>query len=392
MLGSGVAQVSLAAFVTFLTTAHYTKRVQVTGILMPDAGLVNVQPQQAGLVLERRVREGQTVRAGEVLFVLSSELQVQAQGRQTGSNDAILHTLRQRQDSVDAERAQAAKLSAQQTAQWQRTAASLERELAQLGQEIATQQARVESARAQYQRNVQMQGQGFMSRQALQQTNDDLLEQQGRLQGMQRSSLSLSRELANAQAELVTLAARDAREQTQLGRQVLELEQQTLSAEARRQFLVTAPQAGIVTAILADLGQRVTGQTLLTIQPAGAPLEAQLYVPSRSVGFIERGQPVSIRYAAFPFQKFGQYQGQVLDVSRSALMPQDLPQQLFGGAGAAREGMYRVRVSLQRQAITAYGRAQPLSAGMQLDADILQDRRTLLEWLLEPVYSLKGMV
>lgn len=60
-----------------------------------------------------------------------------------------------------------------------------------------------------------------------------------------------------------------------------------------------------------------------------------------------------------------------------------------GGAG---EPLYRVRVRLERQSITTYGQAQPLKAGMALDASVLLERRKLYEWVLEPLYSISGKV
>jgi membrane fusion protein len=36
----------------------------------------------------------------------------------------------------------------------------------------------------------------------------------------------------------------------------------------------------------------------------------------------------------------------------------------------------------------AYGKSQPLMPGMALSADILMERRTLLEWVFEPLYGL----
>jgi membrane fusion protein len=227
----------------------------------------------------------------------------------------------------------------------------------------------------------------------LQQKQDEVLDQQARLQTAQRSKMSLDRDLNNAQTELDTLAGKSKREQTQLKRQSLELEQASVSTQTKHQFVIIAPQAGIVTAIQVDPGQMVTNQTLLTILPAHAQLEAQLYVPSRAAGFIKVGQQVQIRYAAYPYQKFGQYQGKVQEVSRTALSAAELPAQLGTATTSGNsEGMYRVRVLLGQQAITAYGKPQKLNAGMQLEADILQDRRTLIEWVLEPIYSLFGKV
>jgi membrane fusion protein len=49
-------------------------------------------------------------------------------------------------------------------------------------------------------------------------------------------------------------------------------------------------------------------------------------------------------------------------------------------------------VVLERQSVQAYGQAQPLAAGMQLEADVLLDRRRLIEWIFEPLLSVTGRV
>jgi len=47
---------------------------------------------------------------------------------------------------------------------------------------------------------------------------------------------------------------------------------------------------------------------------------------------------------------------------------------------------------LDEQTVSAYGKALPLQAGMLLDADIIVDSRTLVEWILDPLYSLQGVL
>jgi membrane fusion protein len=54
------------------------------------------------------------------------------------------------------------------------------------------------------------------------------------------------------------------------------------------------------------------------------------------------------------------------------------------------EPMFRVKVKLASQTAQAYGLPQALQAGMQLEADVMLDTRTLFEWVLEPLYSLRG--
>ncbi|MCY1528437.1 hypothetical protein D9M68_635420 [compost metagenome] len=54
------------------------------------------------------------------------------------------------------------------------------------------------------------------------------------------------------------------------------------------------------------------------------------------------------------------------------------------------ELFYRVTVALDSPSIDVYGQVQPLQAGMLLEADVVQDKRRLYEWALEPLYSVTG--
>jgi membrane fusion protein len=152
---------------------------------------------------------------------------------------------------------------------------------------------------------------------------------------------------------------------------------------------VVAPAAGVVTGILVEPGQAVGSAPLATLLPAHASLEAVLFAPSRAAGFIEPGQTVRLRYHAFPYQKFGLHEGTVRQVSRTALTASELPQ-LIAGELERPEPMYRVTVRLASQVIDAYGQPQPLAAGMQLEADVMQDRRRLIEWVFEPLLGVRG--
>jgi membrane fusion protein len=158
-----------------------------------------------------------------------------------------------------------------------------------------------------------------------------------------------------------------------------------LENEAGRLSTVVATSSGTVSSLLIVAGQSVApGDTLLAIVPDSSPLEAQLLVPSSAIGFVRVGTPVRIRYTAFPYQKFGIQSGAVTQVSRSALTPNEAGA-LGGEVMENRQLRYRVRVSLDRQSVLAYGKMERLLAGMTVEADLLLDRRTLLEWLIEPL-------
>lgn len=142
--------------------------------------------------------------------------------------------------------------------------------------------------------------------------------------------------------------------------------------------------------MVAQPGQTVdTTRPLVSIVPMGARLQAHLVAPSSAVGFVKIGETVLLRYQAYPYQKFGHYRGRVVSISKTAL-PNNQIDTLGHIADGSSQPMYLIIVNLCRQTIEAYGKPQPLQAGMLLQADILQDRRRLYEWALDPLYSLTG--
>jgi len=375
-----------AALVALLFFGQYTKRTRIHGITVPSGGVLKLTASQPGIVIERNVEEGQPVRAGEVLFVVWSERMTETTGQSAGAHTAVLEQLGRRRASLAEELERRARLFEQQETALSRRLAALELEADQLRHELATQAAREASAGEQSARFEQLAQQGFVSPQTAHQRRDELLEQTARRQALYRSFLGVRREIGVVAGELKQLPLRAAQQQAEVHRELSVLQQEIVSAEAARKVVVTAPQGGTVTAIAAERGQHVGSQPLATLLPSGSPMEAHLFAPSRAIGFVERGQKVRVRFAAYPFQKFGQHDGEVVQVSRVALAPAELPPQLAAPAPA--ESLYRVTVRLAAPHVMAYGHAQPLTAGMQLEADLMQDRRRLIEWVFEPLIAL----
>jgi membrane fusion protein len=139
------------------------------------------------------------------------------------------------------------------------------------------------------------------------------------------------------------------------------------------------------------VGQSVSASAALaSLVPSGSRLQAQLYAPSAAIGFVRAEQPVRLRFEAFPYQKFGHREGHVLRVSRTPLAPSELAALALPASGddGAREALFRITVALDPSA----GEPLPLVAGMRLQADVLLERRRLVEWLFEPLLGLERRI
>jgi membrane fusion protein len=226
----------------------------------------------------------------------------------------------------------------------------------------------------------------FISDLALQQKEQEFLSERGALENFKRSRTSLLRDIGALESELKTLPLKQENELSTLSRSLAGLEQDRIENESRRESLLVAPQAGLITAMAADPGKlAMAGQPLFSLIPQGASLQADLYVPSRAAGFIRAGSKALLQYQAYPHQKFGSHEGTVIKVSRTAVGANELPFPVPQG-----ELFYVATVQLQKQTVTAYGKEERLQSGMLVDASILQDRRTLFEWVFEPLYSITG--
>jgi membrane fusion protein len=156
--------------------------------------------------------------------------------------------------------------------------------------------------------------------------------------------------------------------------------------EVRRSININAPISGKVTALRAIVGASVGTQLpLLTMLPAGGKLEAHLFVPTRAIGFAEIGQEVRLLYDAFDYRHFGVHVGTISQISSSVFSPAEVQAGL-----QLTEPTYRVTVKIARQQVAANGQQFTLQAGMSLRADIVLEKRTLINWLMDPLIRLRG--
>jgi membrane fusion protein len=201
----------------------------------------------------------------------------------------------------------------------------------------------------------------------------------------------VEREAAANERELANLAERYAKLRAENERAILALRQEATELESRRRIVVTAPAAGRLSLLQADVGQTVDPQRAVAhIVPAGAPLVARLYAPSRTAGFTRKGMPVLLRYDAFPYQKFGQHQGQVTSVAATAVSAAEINNGLSTAVAPgsnADDLLFAITVSLPAQTIGTGADARALQSGMRLEADLMQETRRLYEWMLEPLFS-----
>ena len=204
---------------------------------------------------------------------------------------------------------------------------------------------------------------------------------QSSLQQLMSSKLRLQAELINAKYQAATSPNTARNEIDELKGKISTIDQSIATSEARHAIQVRAPRAGVVTAIAAQAGQAVSrGARLLTIVPSEGTMVGQLLAPSAAVGFVHPGEHVLMRYAGFPYQKFGQYDGTVESVSRAALSGEEVQQWPTARTPASPASeFYEVTVLPDHQTVSAFGGEVRIPANMQVNAYVLLDKRPLYQ-------------
>ncbi|WEF35360.1 HlyD family secretion protein [Pseudoduganella chitinolytica] len=377
------------AVIIFFTWFSVARKAQVPGVLVPVQGLIRIIPPHGGVVTEMMAREGSVVEKGEVLVVLSNE---RASEGVKSAEQRISALLKARRTSFRNEQQQSRRQSSQHGADLRRRMADSESEIRRISDQVALQERRIALVDAAVRRYENLYVSRYMPALQVQEKQAELIDQQQRLADLLRARAAVERTLADTRYEASSLEIQVQRDQEASDRDIAALEQELTESEARRTILVRAPRRGVVTAITAEPGQAtVAGQAIAAILPNGGELEAELYVTSRSIGFVRPGMPVLLRYQAYSYQKFGHAKGTVREVSATAMRAAEL-----NAPGAAMvtlsdaEPVYRVRVRLDNQAVKAYGIPHPLKSGALLDASILLEHRRLYEWILDPLYTVIG--
>lgn len=383
---TGFAALAALAIGLFLFFGSYTRRAQVSGHLVPSQGMAMILAPATGIISQMQVTEGSAVTQDQTLAVVRVPLATPEAG---DAATALHERLSRRQHSLQqSHQAQQQLLNAQGSGIAAQLATARQ-ELAQLQAEIANRREQAQIAADTLQRMQQLAADKYVSQLQVQQQQAARLQAQADVQLLERQATQTRRHIAQLQQARQELPGQRLASQASLSRDQALLEQERLETEARSTLAVKSPTQGIVATQLGKPGQAVqAGQPLMAVLPGEGTLEAELLVPSHAIGFVEPGDKVLLRYQAFPYQKFGHQQGEVKQISRSALNQSEL--QTLLGSALQSEPLYRVTVQLAAQTITAYGKPEPLKPGMLLEADILGEKRRLIEWVFEPLYSLKG--
>ena len=384
------------------------------GKLVPAGYLKIVQPTEQGVVKEILVREGQTVREGEVLMRMDPAIS-DADGRTLATD---FHAARLALRRIDAQLADGAleraaddppDLYAQVTAQHRANVGAYENALAQERSVLAREREELASAeqvkakllavlphyRDQERAFEKLTREGFAGKLLYTDKRRERIEREQDLRNQEHVINAAKMNIVQSEKRLAQIEA-DYRRALEAERAEivprLERARGELAKQSHRRGLLAlrAPQGGVVKDLATHTPGTVVapGTILMTIVPRDERLRAEIWVSNDDIGFVRAAQPARLKLAAFQFQKFGMLDGEVVQVSADASEspnPNTRSGSLAGRERAVAPLAFRALVELKSQVLESDGRRYSLAPGMQVVAEIHLGERTVLEYLLSPV-------
>jgi HlyD family secretion protein len=377
------------------------------GRLVPRNYSRVVQPAEAGIVREVLVRDGDSVKAGQVLMRMDATTAAADTG--VLEADAALKALSLRR--IDAELQgrpftvgaadppeAAAHVLAQFRARRQSYLDSLAQEQANLEraqhehgaaqQQLSKLQATLPMYRQSAQSYERLVKEGFVSELGANDKVREKIEKEQELKAQEATVAALASAVEQARRKLAQI--RSAYESQLLNERVeLVGQQQHTAGELQKQVYrnglleLRASQDGTVKDLITYTPGAVVqpGTVLLNIVPRDEPLYAEVAMRNEDVGFVAPGQPAKVKLQAYPFQQYGMLEGTVELVSADSLAND--PQR--AAAQGQNPQSYKVLVRLAKQQLESNGEVLRLAPGMVVQAEIKQGTRTVLQYLLSPV-------
>ena len=370
-----------AIIVIFLMRSEFLRKESVVGYIIPSNGLAVIRADQGGRLIQVFANEGDVVESGQPLF--ESKIDVGTEDgfiaeRRLENTDVRLSELREQEAAIQRRYAlDRDRLKSQIN--------NMTREISALTSRRALQAKSTELSRSRLQKFERLLKDETVSELEFENVRAQNISEELALEAVSQQLIAREGNLSEARFSLKSMGGLEARETSQLRVQISQLEESRTSLEAASSYVVRSPIAGTISALQGQVGQSVQPSApVMMIVPENSKVIATLLAPTRTAAFLEPGQNVNLLIDAFPYQKFGVQKGIISEISATPFRPGELDAPI-----AFQESVYRIKVSLDKQTVLAYGNEVPLKPGMTLRGDLITDRRTLMQWMLDPLFTLK---
>ena len=361
-----ILSAGFAALAFWASQSDLDQLVRATGQVIPDARTQIIQAADGGVLFELRVQEGQAVKAGQILAVLEKE-RAQAGFKEIVARVASLRAIL---DRTNAEISQKPLLFNKQSAAFPEFTTAqaglyMQRKKT-LDEEMGYLQEALANAKEELDMNQKLMKTGDTSRLDLLRSERQVTDLAGRISATRNRYLQEARQDASkAEEELATTQQKLNERQSILNHTDL-----------------TSPVGGVVKYLRVNTigGVLRPGDELMQIAPTDGGFFVEGRVTPSDVGSLKLGLPVTVRVDSFDYSIYGTLKGQLTHISPDTLSEQ--------GSRGETNVFYRIQVRLDAdQSHNPRSQDIVIKSGMTASLDIRTGERTVLQYLIKPIFK-----
>lgn len=370
------------SFTWVLFEVSFPHRVTVSGIVDSNPKLLKINGKNGLIVKDILVSVGQSVAPGQPLLIFE-EPQVLLNGR---TPDAELRSVlvKQREQFENAQlsrsKSQAALLSGLEN-----QIATMLDEVLHVEKQVATLREKQEIILNLKDAYKELFDKSIISKVTWGQTLKEEIDVRVEIETLTRQKLAYIRSLEELKSKRDVEIEKNSLMNIQSGLELSDLDQKIISNSKSSSYAIKAQQGGIVTDIYAAIGDKLTDdQVAINIAPEKKKTYIKAFVPRKYIADLNYNQTVNIRYDSFPYEKYGRFVGSIQTISSIALNANEIPQK----SGLCTDSCFEVHIDISSSEIHYANKVQMLRDGLTAQIDILQDERTIFEWLFKPLIQL----
>lgn len=377
------------AFFILITSCSYTRRINVSGEIVSTPRAVTVFSPQQGFIISRAVKQGEHVKRGQPLYRIDVSRTTTSgivSQRHHESIEKRITTLNQIAADIARNRALTLAMLAEEKNRYESALQRSSEIVAHAREGLKLMKENMDNYR-------QYQHQGLINRDQLINQTALYYQQQNDMLGIESQNEQNALQVMNLRSALQTQAADFDNQLNQIAIQKSALESDLTDADAGGDQIITSPVDGTVDTLSVTPGQMVaSGDSLLQIIPGDAHYRTLvLWVPDSAIPYLSAGEPVNIRYDAFPSEKFGQFPGRISSVAHSPASWQEMstypgapPHSLSGP-----QTWYKILVNPSSDHFTYKNKTIRAENGMKASVTLFLEERKLYQWILSPLYDIR---
>lgn len=371
----------LTIILLFISWASYTKREIGIGFIRPELGITTIVPAVSGKINKINVEEGQYVEQGDLLFSVEMDLQ----NKDGSLSEQQMAEIIKQIEYIESGLKNTKKLYSQKKVQIDSKIHELNDQLVSAQKKMSFLEDKLNILKEEKNSIESMMSKGLISRVEYNSRNKIFLDAQIGFIEIKETISLISGEITQLSNSKKQLTYEFTRERNNARISVSQLNQKIFDVNYSRSFFIRAPISGTISTVLVTPSNYVNSNTnVMAIVPQKNRWIAELFVPTEAIGNVSESNPVYIKYEAYPYQRFGVYEGNIKVISKTILNVDNLPRELN-----SLRPMYRILIDLKEQEVTLNQKKYSLQSGMMLSAELDGETRTIFQWFMGPLFDLK---